>query len=174
MHKRQAALEIFLQPGEYFVSGGDTRIRTLLGSCVSVTIWHPERRVGAMSHFLLSERARRHTDGEPDGRYADEGMMLMIRDLSKLDVPVAGCVAKLFGGGDMFPTTSSAGSVGRKNVTAARHMLAALDIPIVSSCVFGTGHRFIIFDIPSGDVWSRLTTVEPGHVRRVAHAGAHA
>jgi chemotaxis protein CheD len=171
MHNRQAALEIFLQPGEYFVSGGDTRIRTLLGSCVSVTIWHPELRVGAMSHFLLPERARRHTDGAPDGRYADEGMMLMIGELAALDVPVAGCVAKLFGGGDMFPANSQAGAVGRKNVQAARRMLAARNIPIVSSSVYGSGHRSIIFDIPSGDVWSRLTTVEAKQMRRAAGAG---
>ena len=174
MHRRQADLEIFLQPGEYFASGGDTRIRTLLGSCVSVTIWHPELRVGAMSHFLLAERVRRHTDGAPDGRYADEGMMLMIRDLAALDVPVAGCVAKVFGGGDMFPANTFAGSVGRSNVLAARRMLGALNIPIVSSSVFGSGHRFIIFDIPSGDVWSRLTTVESKQLRRVARAGATA
>ena len=49
-----AAIDVFLMPGEHFVGDARHRIRTLLGSCVSITLWHPQRRVGAMSHFLLT------------------------------------------------------------------------------------------------------------------------
>jgi chemotaxis protein CheD len=31
-------------------------IRTVLGSCVSITLWHPVKRVGGMCHFLLPTR----------------------------------------------------------------------------------------------------------------------
>ena len=40
-------IDIFLQPGEYFVGDADYQIRTMLGSCVSMTLWHPCKRVGA-------------------------------------------------------------------------------------------------------------------------------
>ena len=44
---------IFLLPGEHFTGDARHRISTLLGSCVSITLWHPQLQVGAMSHFLL-------------------------------------------------------------------------------------------------------------------------
>ena len=45
--------EIFLNPGDYAFGDEQVRMRTLLGSCVAVTFWHPKLRVGAMCHYLL-------------------------------------------------------------------------------------------------------------------------
>src|SRR5439155_18563598 len=50
MRKPTAYLEIFLQPGEWYFGDADTRIRTLLGSCVAITMWHPRRCLGGMCH----------------------------------------------------------------------------------------------------------------------------
>ena len=60
-------IEIFLQPGDFYFGDRDTRIRTLLGSCVSITMWHPRLHVGGMCHFMLPERglaAVRHCGGQ--------------------------------------------------------------------------------------------------------------
>jgi Chemotaxis protein; stimulates methylation of MCP proteins len=51
-----AIMEIFLQPGDWYFGDRDTRIRTLLGSCIAITIWHPRLLVGGMCHFLLPGR----------------------------------------------------------------------------------------------------------------------
>ena len=52
-------MEIFLEPGEFqFTTDPDVRLRTLLGSCVALTMWHPKCRYGAMCHFLLPSRGR--------------------------------------------------------------------------------------------------------------------
>jgi len=149
-------MEIFLGPGEYFVGDADTRIRTVLGSCVSVTLWHPQLRIGAMSHFVLAERVGPEPE-ELDGRYAEESLALMLRDLSQQRVHPKACQAKVFGGGNMFPhhTRRLASHVGRKNGEAARRLLERYDIPIISESLFGVGHRHIIFDIKTGHVWSR-------------------
>jgi len=40
-------IDIFLQPGELYFGDRHTRIRTVLGSCVSVVFWHPEKLLGA-------------------------------------------------------------------------------------------------------------------------------
>ena len=53
------ALEIFIRPGEFYFGDGNTRIRTILGSCVAVTLWHPERHIGGMCHYMLPRRPRR-------------------------------------------------------------------------------------------------------------------
>jgi len=148
-------MEIFLQPGEHFVGDADFRVRTLLGSCVSVTLWHPAKRIGAMSHFLLASRSEQVT--QIDGRYGDEAMQLMLRELAAAGVSPRECEAKIFGGGDMFPkhrrTTSL--NVGQRNGEAAKKLLDKYGIRIVSESLYGTGHRQVIFDISNGHVWSR-------------------
>ena len=42
-----------LQPGELIFGRGRGTIQTLLGSCVAVTLWHPQRRLSGMCHFVL-------------------------------------------------------------------------------------------------------------------------
>lgn len=172
MDKRSPALQspvrpqivVFLQPGEYFVGDASHRIRTLLGSCVSVTLWAARQRVGAMSHFLLAERGRKLRGGEgPDGRYGDEAVQLMLAELARVGVQPGDCQAKIFGGGDMFPglQARSAG-IGRRNGEAARALLLQHGIELVSESLFGAGHRQIVFDVGNGHVWVRqLQLKEP-------------
>jgi chemotaxis protein CheD len=150
-------IDIFLQPGELFVGDQEYQIRTILGSCVSITLWHAAKRMGGMSHFLLPTRSGRSDGQEPDGRYGDEALHLMLGELQKYGVRPAECEAKIFGGGNMFPGHSRAGAlqVGQRNGAAARELLQALDIAVVSESLFGNGHRQIIFDVSNGDVWSR-------------------
>jgi len=149
-------MEVFLQPGEFFVGDAGYRVRTLLGSCVSVVLWHPRQRIGSMSHFLLASRGGRSVM-ELDGKYGQESMWLMLRELTRAGVNTAQCEAKIFGGGNMFPnqTTAASANVGRNNGEAARRMLEGCQIPIVSQSLYGVGHRQVIFDIATGHVWSR-------------------
>jgi chemotaxis protein CheD len=153
------SLSVYLSPGEYFVGDARYRVRTLLGSCVSITLWQRERRLGAMSHFLLAERGASRTSSTEtlDGRYGTEALQLMLSGLAALGVAPQQCEAKLFGGGDMFPGHSSATpvQVGRRNGDAAHAMLDAQGIRLASHSLFGVGHRKIVFDIATGDVWSR-------------------
>jgi len=151
-------IDVYLQPGEYFVGGAGYRLHTLLGSCVSITLWHPGRRVGAMSHFLLAARPR-PSGTALDGRYGDEAVELMRRDLLRLRVPPQECEARLFGGGNMLPAGSFAYAcdIGRRNGEAARRLLRRHGIEIRSEHLFGNGHRRIVFTVGTGDVWVRHT-----------------
>lgn len=153
----QGEVEVFLKPGEYFVGDARYRIRTLLGSCVSITLWHPELRIGAMSHFLLSERGKQ-ADGPPDARYGEEALQLMLTELKQRGVPPLQCEAKIFGGGEMFPHHRgllTQTHVGRKNGEAARLLLEKQGIGVCSESLFGVGHRKIVFDVSNGHVWAQ-------------------
>jgi chemotaxis protein CheD len=149
-------IDIFLQPGELIVADADYQIRTLLGSCVSITLWHAASRNGGMSHFLLPTRGGAARPMARDGRYGDEALPAMLDELHKIGVTPAQCQAKIFGGGNMFPGHSRARGiqVGQRNGEAARALLQAYGIPVVSESLFGIGHRQIIFDLSTGDVWS--------------------
>lgn len=156
MPKLRNLIDIFLQPGEYFVGDADYQLRTMLGSCVSITLWHPATRQGAMSHFLLPTRGASKPRQALDARYGDEALVLMLQDLQRLGVPSAHCQAKIFGGGNMFPGKLRAGAlnVGQRNGEAALALLQEHGIDVVSESLFGIGHRQIIFDLSNGDVWS--------------------
>ncbi len=159
MHTQAAHTDIFLLPGEYFVGSAPHRVRTLLGSCVSITLWDPVRRIGAMSHCLLTGR---RGNGRPDARYAEDALALMLAELAAMGVSPADLQAKVFGGGNMFPSlVGRDGDVGRRNGEVACALLAAKGIPVLSQSLYGVGHRRIQFDISNGDVWSRQDKPAP-------------
>lgn len=162
MARLKDLMDIFLQPGELFVGDANFQIRTILGSCVSITLWHPRLRVGGMSHFLLPTRTGMQSSEELDGRYGDEALLLMINDLKAAGVSHTQCEAKIFGGGNMFPGNEHARgqqakglAIGERNGKAARKLLHLHEIPVLTESLFGIGHRQIIFDVSKGDVWSR-------------------
>jgi chemotaxis protein CheD len=162
--------DIFLLPGEYFVGGAGHRIRTLLGSCVSIILWHPQRKIGTMSHFLLSSRNQDKSAGL-NSRYGAESLELMLSELRAIGVDPKECQAKIFGGGQMFPGASQ--GIGRQNGEEALRLLQAHGIRVVSESLYGVGHRNVIFDISTGDVWSRH--VAPGQqAADSAHCQPHA
>jgi chemotaxis protein CheD len=168
MAGRDGAIEIFLQPGEFFVGDAAFRVRTLLGSCVSMTLWHRQRRIGAMSHFLLPSRMPVRA-GVPapglDARYGDDALALMLGELARMGVRGNDCEAKIFGGGYMFQRSIAPGErVGERNGVAARRLLAAAGIPVLSQSLFGDGYRQIIFEVGTGDVWER----QPGQAAEQA------
>lgn len=168
-----SAIEIFLDPGEYFVGDDSFQVRTLLGSCVSITLWHPIKRFGAMCHFLLSSRPAAALDMDRrkanrpanerraatalDGKYADEVMLLMLSELREAKVAPEQCLAKVFGGGNMFPGRRMEDNlnVGKKNGETAKMLLRSHGIDLVSEDLYGNGHREVIFNVGNGDVWIR-------------------
>lgn len=148
-------IEIFLQPGEFYLADDpDTRLRTLLGSCVAMTMWHPRRRVGAMCHYLLPTRGQRRS-GPLDGRYADEAYLMFLSEAVRIGTNPADYEIKLFGGGDMFPGLGAqvAPAVGEKNVIAGLELLNAHRHDVKARHVGGHGHRVVMLDVWDGAVW---------------------
>ena len=108
--------EIYLQPGGFHFGDEDTRIRTLLGSCVAITLWHPRLRIGGMCHYLLPNRQRRAGEAL-DGRYGDEAMQAMVDKLLRAGTKPGEYVAHLYGGADTMPEGNGLKfNVGERNI----------------------------------------------------------
>lgn len=154
-------IEIFLQPGEFYFGDRHTRIRTLLGSCVALTLWHPRLAIGGMCHFLLPGRIR-DSSQEVDGRYADEAVQWLIDAACAHGTRPQEYEIKLFGGGNMFPGRHRAGGmdVGARNIEAAQGLLALHGLTPRAASVGENGYRNVFFDVATGHVW----------VRHMAHA----
>ncbi len=147
---------MFLHPGDYYFGNRDTRIRTVLGSCVSITFWHPQLLVGGMCHYMLPER--RDTNRTIlDGRYADGAIALLLEKMDVIGAPYKEYQVKLFGGGNMFPEApeNKILDIGTQNVQAARQLIKQHGFKCVSSHLGGSGSRTVIFEVWSGDVWMK-------------------
>src|SRR6266568_1228811 len=91
-------LEVFLQPGEFYFGDEKTRIRTLLGSCVAIVLWHPHLRIGGMCHYMLPRRPQGPSDSPMDGRYAEDAMRMFMHELELSRTVPGEYHVKLFGG----------------------------------------------------------------------------
>lgn len=147
--------EVFLQPGELYFGDGRTRVHTLLGSCVSATLWHPQKRMGGMCHYMLPRRGG--PQAELDARYAEDAMLLLRHEIRQVGTRPEEYVVKLFGGGSMFPDhvreKAAAKNVSCSNVEAGRVLARKHGFAIHAEDLGGVGYRKVVFDIWSGDVW---------------------
>lgn len=156
-------IDIFLTPGEFYFGDQDTRIRTVLGSCIAITLWHPLRRIGGMCHFMLPTRGGKH-GATLDGRYGDEAMHLFLKEIKRTRSAPGEYEVKLFGGGNMFPSTRhhSTLHVGRRNIETGLHCLQNHKFRIKAQHLAGHGHRNIVFELWSGDVWVKHVAPSTG------------
>ena len=151
-------VEVFLHPGDYYFAGRYTRISTVLGSCVSMTFWHPRLLVGGMCHYMLPESGREYRASArtaSDGRYADMAVAMLLEEMKAVGAPHKEYQVKLFGGGNMFPSVGNSkdAGLGAKNVQAARQLVQQHGFDCVAEHLGDSGHRKVIFEVWSGEVW---------------------
>jgi chemotaxis receptor (MCP) glutamine deamidase CheD len=95
--------ERYIGPGEFYSSGDDIVISTLLGSCIAVSLHDPVAKVGGLNHFMLPTRS-----GDRDSaKYGVNAMELLINDLMKKGAARARFRAKVFGGGSMLSASDA-------------------------------------------------------------------
>ena len=75
--KAQRGQDLNLLAGQLYFGGEASVVRTLLGSCVGITLWNPKRRLGGMCHFLLPQRAP-DPNGGLDGRFGEEAVQMLV------------------------------------------------------------------------------------------------
>ena len=142
------------------VAKGRCRIVTIgLGSCVAIAIHDRVKKVGGLAHVLLPD-ASLGRGVENRARYASSAVPLLLDEMRALGSagPWAGT---LVGGAALFgPLLAFGGSVGARNVDAARAALACARVPIVAEDVGGESGRTVTFDVYTGQV--RVKSVRGG------------
>ena len=146
--------DLTLAPGEFYFGQGRTRVHTLLGSCVAITLWHPVKQVGGMCHYLLASRGLNQRLSQ--GHYADEVVHLFLDAIRKARTQPHEYEVKVFGGGNMFaalaPVPRSV-NVSQSNIQVAARLLQQHGFNIKATDVGGAGHRKIYLELWNGDVW---------------------
>ena len=149
-------LEVFLGPGDVYFGDRDTRIRTLLGSCVAITVWHPVVLIGGMCHYMMPTRHGYNPHHELSGRYADEALRILLNEIHAAWTSPHEYQVKMFGGGNQFPGHPViAVDVAARNIDTGLRLLTERGLALTSMHLGGTGHRQVALDNWSGDVWVR-------------------
>ncbi len=140
---------ITLLPGQMYFGAG-VKLKTLLGSCVALTLWHPARRIGGMCHYMLPSRARR--GGETlDGRYGDEAVEFMVQAIAKAGARTADFIAHLYGGADTMPDNSNFKfSVGERNIELGWSLVDRYGFQLDGVDVGDNVPRTVTLDIDTG------------------------
>ncbi|MDA8428769.1 MAG: chemotaxis protein CheD [Geobacteraceae bacterium] len=150
-HHHEHLPHIFLKPGELFLSREPAIVSTVLGSCVSITIFDPSTTLGAMCHVMLPS-------GPLDNgfKFVDSTLGYMVAKINAMGIRLAACEVKMFGGADVLLPREGQGdrlSVGRQNVLQTQHRLVALGIVLKASDVGGRYGRKLLFHSHTGDVF---------------------
>ncbi len=135
-----------LHPGEYFATGDDILISTVLGSCIAVAFYDRRNSVGGLNHFMLPGSLNQQSDvvASETGKYGMYAMELLINQMMKLGTRRSDLVAKVFGGAHVLRTSvPGGGTVPQSNIKFAMEYLALEKIPVESSDVGGTVARKI-------------------------------
>lgn len=142
---------VFLKPGELHVAERPTLVTTLLGSCISVTMFSAGHRIGAISHALLPG------DGRCGGdlRYVDRSILAMLERLARLSVNRSELEVKLFGGADCISRGNGGDGimVGVRNIEAALRTLREQGLKLAASDLGGIDGRKIVFHSHTGEVF---------------------
>lgn len=141
----------YLFPGTIFVHKDQHLVTTVLGSCVSVCLWHPKAQVGGINHYLLPLW---NGEGLPTPKYGNIAISRLIEKVRSIAGP-GELIAKVFGGASMWSRTEGALAVGERNVELAFKQLKEENIKVVSQDVWGEMGRKVIFDTQSGSVLLR-------------------
>jgi len=103
-------------------------LATVLGSCVAVCLFDPQRGVGGMNHFLLPGG---ETDRGRLTRFGAHAMEMLINEVMRIGGERHRLLAKVFGGGHVLPGITTQ-DVGGQNAMFALEFLKRESIPVVS------------------------------------------
>ena len=142
---------------------GPHLIRTSgLGSCVGVILYDLPGELAGLVHVMLPDSTLAKTGTINEAKYADTGVVVLIRQLLKMGAQRHHLKAKIAGGAQMFQFASSNDlmRIGPRNVEAVEQELKKHGIPLVAKDVGGNNGRTIEFNPKTGML--QIRTVNRG------------
>ncbi len=149
---------VYLKPGEMYTAEMPTMVSTVLGSCVSVTMFSRRFRIGAICHGFLPKRTHtKHADSHymEEFKYVDYSIMQMVEGFDKYGIKRSEIEVKLFGGADALSLQGDnpcAFTVGRQNIQTAVQVIKNERLILIISDTGGVRGRKLIFYTHTGEV----------------------
>lgn len=125
-----------------------------LGSCVGIAIRDPLTKVGGLAHVMLPDSTAIKNSQMNIAKFADTGIVELVRQMEKLGALRSRMVAKIAGGTNMFAFQGGSGSIGQvgdRNVAASKAKLKELKIPLLAEDTGANYGRTVIFFPETGE-----------------------
>jgi chemotaxis protein CheD len=149
---------IHLKPGELMFTQKPALVVTVLGSCITVTMFSARPHCAGICHAMLSKPLFRQSGAPIPGRfrYLTEAIPFMAAHFRKLGISPHAVEVKMFGGGNVTPHTRAGERsqmlIGNANIQTARQLLEAESLTLKAANVGGVFGRKLIFNTQTGEV----------------------
>jgi chemotaxis protein CheD len=142
-------------------SAPSTIISYGLGSCIGISLYDPQTKVGGLLHIMLPDSTQARPTDNP-AKFADTGLPLMLKDVLALGASKTRLVAKIAGGAQMFAFQNATDimRVGSRNAEAAKKILKSLGIKLIAEDTGGTYGRTVSIDLNDGIY--KVKTIDKG------------
>ena len=139
----------------------DTLISYGLGSCIGISLYDPQTKIGGLLHIMLPDSNQSRAN-ENRAKFADTGIPDMLEELIRMGAARSRLVAKLAGGSQMFAFANASDimRVGLRNASASKEILKKLSIPIVGEDTGGNYGRTVQIDLSTGVY--KVKTIDKG------------
>lgn len=149
---------IYLKPGEMYMTEKPTLVSTVLGSCVSVTMFNPRLKIGAICHGLLPiYKPNSICSGSMEEyKYVNSSIEKMITKYKIYGVRNSELEVKIFGGSEMIYAQAGVShivSIGTQNIQAAIQTIKSNGLSPVVTNVGGISGRRLLFNTYSGEIF---------------------
>ncbi|HTS77500.1 MAG TPA: chemotaxis protein CheD [Bryobacteraceae bacterium] len=140
---------------------GDVLLTYALGSCIAVAVHDPVARVGGLLHYLLPEASIEPVKGARNPcMFADTGIAHLLKRVGACGARRERLVVRIAGGARMLDIHESF-DIGRRNLHAARRLLAREGLAVAGEATGGGISRTLRLEIATGRVSIRGCRIEP-------------
>lgn len=148
---------LYLKPAEMHMADSPSIVKTVLGSCVSITMFNHRLKVGAICHGMLPhcrEKAVCKGRCAECFKYVDCSIRHMLEQFRSLGISHREIEVKLFGGADMFATgDGERETVGAHNTRTALSIIEMEHLNLSKSDTGGGRGRKIFFYTHTGEIF---------------------
>ena len=132
-----------------------------LGSCIGISLYDPQRKIGGLLHIMLPDSTQARTSDNP-AKFADTGIPLMINDVIALGASRSRLVAKIAGGAQMFAFSNATDimRVGTRNAETCKQILKRNGIRVIAEDTGGNYGRTVSIDLSTGSY--KVKTIDRG------------
>lgn len=132
-----------------------------LGSCIGISLYDPQRKIGGLLHIMLPDSTQARFSDNP-AKFADTGIPLMINDVIALGASRSRLVAKIAGGAQMFAFSNATDimRVGTRNAETCKQILKKNGIKVIAEDTGGNYGRTVSIDLSTGSY--KVKTIDRG------------
>ncbi|MEG0898816.1 MAG: chemotaxis protein CheD [Oscillospiraceae bacterium] len=135
------------------IKSPDSLVTYALGSCVGICIYDKLGQIAGMAHIMLPS-INESSSKENIYKFADSGIVELIRKMELQGAKKVRMVAKIAGGAQMFKVTGKSliSNIGERNVISVKNVLKSLGIRIIAEDTGLDYGRTIVFNGVDGSL----------------------